>query len=112
MKSLLLAIPVCLMAINAFAGTVALRSASASYTIETVSNELPQSIKDQVIASNKKAKETAVQQAVQKLEDTCIDKHWPSPNQMDIASISTSQDQAVSGGYSYTVTVEAICRSN
>lgn len=111
MKLLLLAIPLSLMATSAFAGTVSLRSASASYRIERISKELPQSLQEQVLASNMKAKDMAVQQAVQKLESLCIDKNWPAAEQLDITSVNVELVHSLQAEGVYIVNVEAICRS-
>lgn len=112
MKLILPAIVLSFVATSVFAKTITYHSASSVYEIEDAAENLPQSIKDQVAAKNENVKAWAVQNAVTKLEEICIDKHWPSSNQLEITSLNFSPVTGgpVTRGTYYVVKVEAICR--
>lgn len=96
---------------SAYASTASLQSASVDYTADAISSDLPKTLQDQTIALNEKVKKDAFNQAIQKLDSICIDPSWSSANQEDIISVKTSAAKPIDGGFQYTVTVEAVCRS-
>ena len=91
---------------------VKLISASVEFNFD-YARGLPQSIVKQVVANNVKARDAALEEAVSHLEEMCLDKSFPSREQMDIISVKSEYLRAQDSGTSSIeqTTVEAICRT-
>ena len=100
---------VLLLSFNAFAG-VRMIEEKATYLFEFINQELPQSIKDDLVKKNNKAKSEAVSDAIAKIDDSCIDPNWGNVNQVDVVSIDSETLESGGGIVIREVIVNAVCR--
>lgn len=109
MKSLFLLLA-CTVAINANAVTFGVETTSAEYIMDVIPQDLPSTLKDQMVAANIESKNKALGNAVTKMEAKCFDKKYPHLNQMDIITVKTEGVGSGAGKMVNKVIVEAVCR--